>query len=160
MKVASGTNGCFIINVINVTLQSRASNSSVLTALNYTTNDTNVSAEAILHYACSINPSGIAPFILRNNTWKEINPFTIDAAACAVEFAVPADPVIALLNTNAAPTTTATTAPTTAQAPVSTVPATQKAGVAYWQIIIIIIIIIAAAAALFLYLRTKGYFTG
>ena len=87
IKIAPGI-GCFRINVTNSTLQSKALNRSVITALNYTVNNTNVSTDATLHYSCSIPNSDVAPFILRNSTWQEITPFTLNAAACTVEFAV------------------------------------------------------------------------
>ena len=147
---------CFSINVINSTLQSKTLNRSVITALNYTVNNTNVSAEAILHYPCGIPNSDIAPFILRNGTWQEITPFTLDVATCTVEFAVPSDPVIALLNTNITstiPTTTST--PTTIQTSVTTaMPTAPQNTEATWAIIAIVILIIVVVA-LYLYSRTR-----
>ena len=146
--------GCFSINVINSTLQSKTLNRSVITALNYTVNNTNVSAEAILHYSCSIPASDITPFILRNGTWQEITPFTLDVATCTVEFAVPSDPVIALLNTNVISTINTTTATTTIQTSttVSVTSAPTNTGMIFDILIIIIIII---AVALFLYFRQR-----
>ena len=153
IKIAPGT-GCFRINVTNSTLQSKALNKSVITALNYTVNNTNVSADIILHYSCSIPNSDVAPFILRNGTWQEITPFILNAAACTVEFAVPSDPVIALLNTNVTSTITTTSATTTVQAPVTTVPAPQQNNSTI-LILILVIIVIIVIAALFIYMRNK-----
>ena len=77
---------------MNATTLSKSVNNSVITAVNYTINRANVSTDAILHYSCSIPNSDVAPFILRNGTWQEITPFTLNVAACTVEFAVPSDP--------------------------------------------------------------------
>ena len=50
-----------------------------------------------------IASTNIAPFILRNGTWTEIRPFTVDELACTVTFIVPSDPVIAVFyNTRSA----------------------------------------------------------
>ena len=146
--------GCFRINVTNSTLQSKALNKSVITALNYTVNNTNVSADMILHYSCSIPNSDVAPFILRNGTWQEITPFTLNVAACTVEFAIPSDPVIALLNTNITSTITTTSATTTVQAPVTTVPAPQQNDSTI-LILVLIVIVIIVIAALFIYMRDR-----
>ena len=146
--------GCFRINVTNSTLQSKALNKSVITALNYTVNNTNVSADMILHYSCSIPNSDVAPFILRNGTWQEITPFTLNVAACTVEFAIPSDPVIALLNTNITSTITTTSATTTAQVPVTTVPAPQQNDSTI-LILVLIVIVIIVIAALFIYMRDR-----
>ena len=155
VKIAPGINGCFSVNVTNSTLQSKTLNRSVITALNYTVNNTNVSADAIVHYPCSIPDSDVAPFILRNGTWKEVTPFTLDATTCTVEFAVPPDPVIALLNTNVTSTITTTAATTAVQTstavPVTSVPT--NTGMILEILIIVIIIIIAVA--LFLYFRQR-----
>ena len=153
IKIAPGIRGCFNVNVTNSTSQSKTLNRSVITALNYTVNNTNVSTEAILHYPCIIPNSDVAPFILRNGTWQEITPFTLNVAACTVEFAVPSDPVIALLNTNVTSTITTTTATTTVQTsvPVTSVPTNTRMILE----ILIIIIIIIIAVALFLYFRQR-----
>ncbi len=145
--------GCFSLNVTNSTLQSKKLNKSVITALNYTVNNTNVSADMILHYSCSIPNSDVAPFILRNGTWQEITPFTLNVAACTVEFAVPSDPVIALLNTNVTSTIT-TTATTTIQTS-TTVPVTSVPTNTGMILDILIIVIIIIAVALFLYFRHR-----
>ena len=146
--------GCFSLTVTNSTLQSKKLNRSVITALNYTVNNTNVSADATLHYSCSIPNSDVAPFILRNGTWHEITPFTLNVAACTVEFAVPSDPVIALLNTNITSTITTTTAISTVQTSVPTTPLTQQSNNTT-LILILIIIVIIVIAALFIYLRNR-----
>ena len=154
IKVAPAINGCFRINIINATSQSRVSNNSVITAINYTVNNTNVSADMILHYSCSIPNSDVAPFILRNGTWQEITPFTLNATACTVEFAIPSDPVIALLNTNVTSTINTTAATTTAQTPVTTAPAPQQNNSPV-LILILVILVIIVIAVLFIYLRNR-----
>ena len=110
--ITSGTSTCFNVMAVNAPTLSKSVNNSVITAINYTINSANVSTEAVLHYSCNIPNSDVAPFILRNGTWQEITPFTLNAAACTVEFAVPSDPVIALLNTAHPNTTTANTTST------------------------------------------------
>ena len=46
------------------------------------------SAGAVVTGACAVVVADVAPFILRNGTWQEITPFTLNVAACTVEFAV------------------------------------------------------------------------
>ena len=116
--------------------------------------NTNVSTDAILHYSCSIPNSDVAPFILRNGTWQEITPFTLNATACTVEFAIPSDPVIALLNTNVTSTINTTAATTTVQAPVTTAPAPQQNNSTI-LILVLIVIVIIVIAALFIYMRDR-----
>jgi hypothetical protein len=108
----------------------------------------------VLHYSCSIPNSDVAPFILRNGTWQEITPFTLNVAACTVEFAVPSDPIIALLNTKVTSTVTTTSATTTAQAPVTTAPALQQNNSTI-LILVLIEIVIIVIAALFIYMRDR-----
>ena len=155
IKIAPGINGCFSVNVTNSTLQSKTLNRSVITALNYTVNNTNVSAEAILHYSCSIPNSDVAPFIMRNGTWQEITPFTLDVATCTVEFAVPSDPVIALLNTNVTSTILTTVATTAVQTSVTTAAATPLQNMETVWTIIAIVIIIIVVVVLYLYSRRR-----
>ena len=151
--ITSGTNTCFDAIAVNATTLSKSVNNSVITAVNYTINRANVSTDAILHYSCSIPNSDVAPFILRNGTWQEITPFTLNVAACTVEFAVPSDPVIALLNTNTTSTTLTTSAATTAQTSIPNVTVQQNTGT-IWEILIIVIIVIVVIA-LFIYFRRK-----
>ena len=116
--------------------------------------NTNVSTDAILHYSCSIPNSDVAPFILRNGTWQEITPFTLNATACTVEFAILSDPVIALLNTHVTSTINTTAATTTAQTPVTTAPAPQQNNSPV-LILILVILVIIVIAVLFIYLRNR-----
>ena len=155
IKIAPGIRGCFNVNVTNSTSQSKTLNRSVITALNYTVNNTNVSTEAILHYPCSISNSDVAPFILRNGTWQEITPFTLNVAACTVEFAVPSDPVIALLNTNVTSTIITTAATTTVQTSVTTATPTAPQNTEMVWTILAIVIIIIVVVALYLYSRRR-----
>ena len=151
--ITSGTNTCFDAIAVNATTLSKSVDNSVITAVNYTINRANVSTDITLHYSCSIPNSDVAPFILRNGTWQEITPFTLNVAACTVEFAVPSDPVIALLNTNTTSTTLTTSAATTAQTSIPNVTVQQNTGT-IWEILIIVIIVIVVIA-LFIYFRRK-----
>ena len=111
-------------------------------------------AATILHYPCSIPNSDIAPFILRNGTWQEITPSTLNVAACTVEFAVPSDPVIALLNTNVTSTIPTTVATTAVQTSVTTAAATPPQNTeTVWTILAIVIVIIVIV--LYLYSRRR-----
>ena len=95
-------------------------------------------------------------FILRNGTWQEITPFTLDVATCTVEFAVPSDPLIALLNTNITSTIpTTTTTPTTVQSSVTTATATTLQNTETTWTILAIVILIIVVVALYLYSRTR-----
>ena len=150
--ITSGTSACFNVIAVNATTLSRSVNNSVITAINYTINRANVSTEAVLHYSCSIPNSDVAPFILRNGTWQEITPFTLNVAACTVEFAVPSDSVIALLNTAHPNTTTANTTSTIISQPA---PTPVQSNPVFNYIILLIIIILIIAALLYYMTRKR-----
>lgn len=48
-------------------------------------------------FSCSaVGSDSIQPYILQNQTWAPVNPFTVDTSTCTVSFTIPADPIIAL----------------------------------------------------------------
>ena len=109
IHILPGISSCINVTAKNETSKYIQSNRSIITAINYSTNNTNVSSIAIIHYSCSIPYSDVYPSIFRNNTWQEINPFTLNVSACSVSFAIPPDPVIALINSAHANSTTVKT---------------------------------------------------
>ncbi|MDE1833682.1 MAG: hypothetical protein KGH58_04670, partial [Candidatus Micrarchaeota archaeon] len=70
------------VQIVNITVVPEG-NAVVTTRMNLT-------------YDCSLPASSVAPYILKNYTWREITNFTIDTSACSVSFAIPNDPVIAV----------------------------------------------------------------
>ena len=129
-------------SLANYTLIS-AFNISVSTA-------TNVSTEVTSPYPCSINPSPINPFELVNGSWMAITPFSVNAIACTVSFAVPYDPIVGVFQ-KTAPTTT--TVNTTTTIPSSSPPGHHTPPIAPIIAMIIAIIIVAATVA---YYSRKG----
>ncbi len=71
---------------------------------------TNSVLYTMLGYNCSINYTRIVPFLLKNGTWSPILPFSINPfPQCTVSFAVPPDPVVALMIRNQSAAATSTT---------------------------------------------------
>lgn len=81
-------------------------------AVNITVNTSaNVITHMALRYNCSIPSTDVAPFILKNNAWNKVTPFTVNTTNCFVNFTVPNDPILALMTYSAvsqAPSNTAT----------------------------------------------------
>ena len=154
-SIKPGISSCFSMTASNVPSKSipSLSNMSVITAINYTFSNRNLSANVTMHYPCATPASDIIPFILRNGTWHEITPFTINVATCTVTFAAPSDPVIALFNTNSTSATTTLNTTTTEPATTSPAPGQQQSntGLIVAIVIIVAIILIAIVA----YLRMK-----
>ena len=150
-NIGPGTGACFNMTATDVTSRYHASNSSVLKAINYTSSNKNISISVTIRYKCSLPSSDITPFILNNSAWHEITPFTVNVAACTVTFAVPTDPVIALINTNS---TTPAATPNTTTLQTTTVPAAlpQQPDTGIIAAAIVIVIIILAILA---YLRSR-----
>ena len=146
--IKSGINSCFKVTALNESTDKVPSllNRSTIRAINYTFSNQNVSANVTMHYRCSTPPSAITPFILRNGTWQEITPFTINVAACTVTFAAPADPTIGLFNISNQSTTTAVSTITANTTTIlTTIPSSvQQSGTAALAAIIIIAIIVIA----------------
>ena len=155
-NIRSGISGCF-----NLTASDASSNipsllnRSAIKAINYTFSNKNVSANVTIHYSCNMPASAVTPFILKNGTWQEITPFTVNATACTVTFAAPADPTIGLFNipnqtaaTTAVPTITANT--TTALTTVASAVQQSNQG-----LLIAIIIIAIIVLAVIVYLRMR-----
>lgn len=103
--------------------------SYLVTALNITTTTTsNVLITATLKYSCAENPSKLKPFILKNGDWEQIHNFTFNKTACAISFAIPADPIIAIFSSVSPSNGLKTTSvPPSNFAPITTV-GTQTAG--------------------------------
>jgi hypothetical protein len=145
-KIVPGAAGCFNMTAINSTLvQSNASNNGriLIRAINFTDSNSSLTVNVTLHYPCSINSSGIAPFILRNGAWDQISPFTVDAASCAISFVAPSDPVIAIFSSAISgpqPTSLTTSIP-----PIKSPP--PQPSYIYWLVLIVILAIIAIVAA-------------
>jgi len=151
--LSSGTTRCFNVTATNATAYAKTLNNPkhILIAINYSTSNKNISSNATMHYPCTVAPSNIAPFILENKTWQKIIPFTINSTACTVEFAIPSDPIIAILNTSQTTTNTISTNATTT---IQTTIATSNAPVQplpYALIAAIVIVIVV----LFIYFRSK-----
>ncbi len=135
---------CGELTAVNVTRQN-----SNATVQNYTeTFAVNVSASqvllpinATLHYNCSLQPSSIAPYLLKNGTWDPIIPFNVNASACSVSFAITSDPVIGIFKANVSETTTVQ--PTTTSQPQVPSPS-PNSNELYAAIAAIVIIIVAA----------------
>lgn len=76
-------------------------NKVLITAFSVNVSTTsNVSIYTNIHYSCNINSKTVAPYILQNNTWTPITPFSVNATSCSVLFLIPKDPIIALFSTN------------------------------------------------------------
>lgn len=76
-------------------------NKVLITAFSVNVSTTsNVSIYTNIHYSCNINSKTVAPYILQNNTWNPITPFSVNATSCSVLFSIPKDPIIALFYTN------------------------------------------------------------
>ncbi len=147
-QIGPGISNCFNMTAINATaLDVNVSNSTkmLILAVNFSVNNRNVSVNATMNYPCSIASADVAPFILRNGDWMPIVPFDVNAAACAVTFAVPSDPVIALFDIAPNSPTVATTS----------VPSQQTSGNSDGILIWIVAIVIVALLLLLYYRRRK-----
>ena len=155
LHILPGIQSCINVIIKNETSKYIELNRSIITAINYSTNNTNVSSIAIIHYSCSIPYSDVYPSIFKNGTWQKINPFTLNVSACSVSFAIPSDPVIALINSahaNSTTVNTTTSANTTSpQTTASTSNANQQNQDITWAVIIVIVVIII----LFVYSRSR-----
>ena len=154
-SVKPGIKSCFNITASSASPKSFPSllNRSAIKVINYTFSNRNISVNVTMHYPCTTPASDITPFILRNGTWQEITPFTVNVAACTVTFAAPADPVIALFNTNSTSATTTLNTTTTEPATTAPAPGQQQSntGIIVAVVIIVAIILIAIVA----YLKMK-----
>jgi hypothetical protein len=114
------------------------SNLTEIIALNVTVNES-AAVNATVHYPCSIPSSRIAPFILRNGSaWSAITPFEVDAASCAVTFAVPSDPVVGLFEVPASSVTSAI--------PVVSKASEIRNGILYAAVAVIVLLLVLAIA--------------
>ena len=67
---------------------------------NISLNNTITEINSTISYPCRTYYSGIAPYILKNNTWIKIAPFTLNASSCKVSFTIPNDPIIGIFGIN------------------------------------------------------------
>jgi YVTN family beta-propeller protein len=139
-EVAPGVHGCFNMTAINATSGHFSNSNGLIEAVNFTTSNNNITPEAIMHYPCSYSSYGVAPFILGNGSWSEIRPFVVNAMACSVTFAVPSDPVIAIMRINVQNQTRSATTSITATQP------KQQSGFLLLLCVIIAVVILAIAA--------------
>ena len=150
--------GCLNITAENATSEFRNTvNSSerLISAINYTIQKTNVTVNVTLNYPCGTSSGSLNPSIFRNGTWYGITPFTINATACTITFAAPADPVIGLFNTSKSATAnTTSTVGTTISTTTIQAAGTEGAGVMEGILVIGIIIIMIIVAAL-IYLKKR-----
>ncbi len=124
----------------------------------------NVSINVTLKYSCNINSNSIAPYILQNNTWTAITPFSINLASCAISFSIPSDPIVALFSNNSITTSTLTTILTTTTIQstttsysnnTSTTPSASASSNNTTYLVIIVIIIIAIGLSAWFLLKKK-----
>ncbi len=113
------------------------------------TSAANVSVNVTANIPCSAPQGSIAPYKLINGTWVKLTQYSINAAACTIEFVVPPDPTVAILEQAAAPTTTIQAATTTIPAATTTTPNN-------YNVIIAIVLIIVVVAIIYFLIRGRG----
>ena len=151
-----------ILSMKNVTANTPAAPSPYrkISAFNLSMPYNGVKIAVDLQYPCSLNSSSLYPFILQNDTWEKINNFTLNASACALEFKVVSDPVLAVMQYF--PNTTTSTVETTSIPPSTSYTTTMSGTQIQAQKnndengIILLIIAMAAAAVIYLLLRRRG----
>ena len=150
--------GCLNITAENATSEFRNTvNSSehLISAINYTIQKINVTVNVTLNYPCGTSSDSLNPSIFRNGTWSRITPFTINATACTITFAAPADPVIGLFNVSKSATVNITSIlSTTINTTTIQEAGTRAAGVTV-SILIIGIIAIVVIVAVLIYLKKR-----
>ena len=115
-KVAVYVPNTVVTNTVYLRLNNATAATSALLAPNHYTRDfainvsvaQNATIYLTLGYSCAINHTRVAPFLLNGAGWRMITPFTTNPSLCSVSFAVPNDPVVALMvqNQTVAQTTT------------------------------------------------------
>lgn len=125
-------------------------NYTKLLALNVTIESSaNASVYATINYPCGASAGGVAPFILDNGTWKRLAQFTVKPATCTISFAIPNDPVIALMQSNQ--TNSSTTAPSTTLSTMTQRETNVNSTPAYVPIIIVVV----AVVVIYLFIRYR-----
>ena len=90
--------------------------------------------------------AGVAPYILKNGTWRELTGFSVDPATCTVSVTVPKDPIVAIMQSTSSQNTT------------TTVPSATAAGSAgNYKLAGTLIVVMAVMAAIALYLRHRAH---
>ena len=140
-KVSPGVSQCFNTTAINITKAANITNSTLakILVVNFSISDPSALVNATIGYPCSIAPAYVAPFILRNDTWVPITPFTVNATACTVSFIIPSDPIIGVFHTQYA--NSQTTYPTTLTTSIP--PAVQQSALVPWLEVVALFAIIA-----------------
>jgi plastocyanin/peptidoglycan/xylan/chitin deacetylase (PgdA/CDA1 family) len=62
-------------------------------SINNITNATTLNITAKLQ--CGLN--NVQPYILKNNVWVQITPFSLNTITCTLNFTIPADPIVAIM---------------------------------------------------------------
>ena len=140
---------CFNVTASNATSTYISSNSEIIRAINYSFSNSSILSNLTLHYPCNTASSALIPVILRNGTWAEINPFTVDAAACTITFEAPADPVIAVLYLTHSNSTNVTSATNTTVATIISNTTQQQPSINIFWVIAIVIVVIAILAVVY-----------
>ena len=121
----------------------------------------NLSINVTLKYPCNINSDNLAPYILQNNTWVAITPFSINLASCAISFSIPRDPIVALFSNNISTSTLTTTTLQSTTTSYSNNNSTISSGSASSDnttyLVIIVIIIIAIVLSAWYLLKNKHH---
>lgn len=86
------------VNITNVTVDSPPAPASYqkLNAYNLSV-DADITITATSYYNCSIPSSYIAPFILKGGIWIKISNYTVDGLGCLVNYTIPSDPIVAIM---------------------------------------------------------------
>ena len=86
-------------NISNVTAIAppAPANYTKIIAVNMIVASGEVGVNTTIAYPCSIRPGNIEPFVLKNSTWHPISNFKVNTGTCTVKFAIPQDPIVALM---------------------------------------------------------------
>ncbi|VVB76612.1 Uncharacterised protein [uncultured archaeon] len=142
--------GVSLSNVTRTALQAPA-NYSELVAVNISVNSNATGAvSTVIGYPCNIPAGAVAPFILKNDAWGRITPFSVNSTACEVAFTIPTDPVVALMQylnyVNTTATTVTTVVSTLSTTTVQSTP-TRGGGQAYATLVVATVAMAAILAA-------------
>ena len=140
---------CVIAYLGSCTSTYISSNSEIIRAINYSFSNSSIMSNLTIHYRCNARPSDIYPYLLMNNIWKEITPFTVNVAACTITFEAPADPIIAVLYLTHSNSTNVTSTTNTTVATIISNTTQQQPGINIFWVIAIVIVVIAILAVVY-----------
>ena len=151
----STTKGNVTVYASNATATSPSApaNYTKLAAFNVSSASVSVTSIMVSYaYQCGANASALQPYILENGTWIAIPHFSVNSTTCSISFAVSRDPVVAIMQHNAAAPTT-TVQPTTTVLPTTTVaqasaPQGNGGTTAAASVVVVIIVVVIVVAAL------------